>query len=302
MAASTLILDYLGANIAASRPTAPAVPTGGLAVYYATDTGAVSLWSGASWVTIGVITPIASGDVLANITGSTAAPIGNTLSDVMDLAFGNSRGDILFRGASGWQVLAPGTSGKVLTTSGAGADPTWAAGGGGGGSGGIFWCDLLPGFGSAGDATAGTVLQPISSFTISKVYASLNVVTGQTFFAGIYKITSGGVITSVEATSSTFTATVSSIQAVQFPLAYTFATVGQFYMVACTRTDGSGSSAIPISSGSISGNQMAFRGAPIAYSTFTSGALSSGGQLASLSPAIGNSFSTFGGTQGLAIS
>jgi hypothetical protein len=49
---------------------------------------------------------------------------------------GNARGDILFRGASGWQVLAPGTSGNVLQTNGAGADPTWVTPSGGGGGGG----------------------------------------------------------------------------------------------------------------------------------------------------------------------
>lgn len=47
---------------------------------------------------------------------------------------GSTRGNVLYRGASGWAVLPPGTSGFVLTTAGAGADPSWAAGGGGGGT------------------------------------------------------------------------------------------------------------------------------------------------------------------------
>lgn len=45
-----------------------------------------------------------------------------------------TRGSILYRGASGWVGLAPGTSGYHLRTNGAGADPTWeavSAGGGG---------------------------------------------------------------------------------------------------------------------------------------------------------------------------
>jgi hypothetical protein len=38
-----------------------------------------------------------------------------------------SQGDILFRDGSGLQRLAAGTSGNILTTQGAGANPTWAA-------------------------------------------------------------------------------------------------------------------------------------------------------------------------------
>lgn len=53
----------------------------------------------------------------------------------------NVRGSILFRGAAGWEALAPGTNGYFLKTNGAGADPAWAVGGGGGGGG---WPPLLP--------------------------------------------------------------------------------------------------------------------------------------------------------------
>lgn len=48
-----------------------------------------------------------------------------------------TRGSILYRGASSWSALAPGTSGQVLSTNGAGADPSWIAAGGGGGGGNI---------------------------------------------------------------------------------------------------------------------------------------------------------------------
>lgn len=47
----------------------------------------------------------------------------------------NQHGSILFKGASGWQTLPPGTSGQFLKTNGASADPSWANGGGGGGGG-----------------------------------------------------------------------------------------------------------------------------------------------------------------------
>ena len=35
------------------------------------------------------------------------------------------QGSILFRGAKSWTTLGPNTAGKVLTTQGPGADPTW---------------------------------------------------------------------------------------------------------------------------------------------------------------------------------
>ncbi len=44
-----------------------------------------------------------------------------------------TRGSILYRGASAWAALAPGTAGHFLQTQGANMDPIWAAASGGGG-------------------------------------------------------------------------------------------------------------------------------------------------------------------------
>lgn len=57
-----------------------------------------------------------------------------TVQSLLD-GISSTRGTILYRGASGWEALAPGTAGQFLKTNGPGADPSWAAGGGGGGSG-----------------------------------------------------------------------------------------------------------------------------------------------------------------------
>lgn len=54
-----------------------------------------------------------------------------TLSGALDTAFSPTRGSVLYRGAAGWLTLAPGTSGNVLQTGGAGADPSWVAQSGG---------------------------------------------------------------------------------------------------------------------------------------------------------------------------
>src|ERR1019366_666445 len=53
-----------------------------------------------------------------------------TLSDVLDLFGASAQGDVLFRGAAGWQYLPAGTAGYLFTTGGTGADPTYTAPGG----------------------------------------------------------------------------------------------------------------------------------------------------------------------------
>lgn len=44
-----------------------------------------------------------------------------------------TQGYVLYRAAGGWAALPPGTTGQVLQTNGAGADPAWANAAGGGG-------------------------------------------------------------------------------------------------------------------------------------------------------------------------
>jgi hypothetical protein len=65
--------------------------------------------------------------IVSNVSGATAAPSGNTLTQVLDSTAGSAQGSILYRNASTWTPLAPGTAGQVLTTQGASADPTWTS-------------------------------------------------------------------------------------------------------------------------------------------------------------------------------
>ena len=50
----------------------------------------------------------------------------DTATQILD-SLGTAQGSLLYRNASEWTVLAPGTSGRFLQTLGAGADPAWAA-------------------------------------------------------------------------------------------------------------------------------------------------------------------------------
>lgn len=91
------------------------------------------------------LTAIADGDLLANTSGSSGHPVATSLSALIDHALGNTRGSILYRGASGWTSAPPGTSGYVWTSNGTGADPSWqvASGGGGGGASGLFAAQIV---------------------------------------------------------------------------------------------------------------------------------------------------------------
>jgi hypothetical protein len=50
---TTLITSYLSEGLASARPSSPAVATGCIAFYYATDTGAVTVYDGSVWHAVG---------------------------------------------------------------------------------------------------------------------------------------------------------------------------------------------------------------------------------------------------------
>jgi|SRR5271170_1782139 len=54
----------------------------------------------------------------------TGKPAGGGSSFSLD-SIGSTQGDILYRGATAWSALGPGTAGQILSTGGAGANPSW---------------------------------------------------------------------------------------------------------------------------------------------------------------------------------
>lgn len=65
--------------------------------------------------------------IKARKTLSTGAPEDCTITEILDFIPATAaRGDIIYRGASNYVRLPPGTSGRFLQTLGAGADPQWA--------------------------------------------------------------------------------------------------------------------------------------------------------------------------------
>lgn len=102
--------------------------TGNSASGTVTSVGCGTGLSGGTITTAGTcaLATITANQILANPTGSTAAPIGTSLSGLIDTAMGSAQGSILYRGASNWGVLTPGTNGQSLITQGASANVAWA--------------------------------------------------------------------------------------------------------------------------------------------------------------------------------
>lgn len=110
-------------------------------------------------VSAGIYGPIPNSTVISNISGATAEPAPNSLSQIMDSSFGDTIGDVLYRSGAGWVALAPGLDGQVLRTNGSGVAVSWYT---------------VPGGGTVQSITAGTNIStspsPITlSGTISTV-------------------------------------------------------------------------------------------------------------------------------------
>lgn len=80
----------------------------------------------ANAVTLAKLATQADATVLANVSGGAAVPSAVTYSAMFDDAFGATQGQIVYRNATVWTVLTPGTSGQYLQTLGAAANPAWA--------------------------------------------------------------------------------------------------------------------------------------------------------------------------------
>lgn len=135
--------------------------------------------------------------IKGNVSGITAAPSDLTLTNLLDIA-GNTRGSVLERGASGWTIVTPGTSGNVLTSNGSGADPTYQAVTGSGtvnsGTSG-----QIPYYASSTNAVSGN-----ANLTISSAALTLGVTgtaTGSEIFSGA---TTGAVTIKPQAAAGTW--------------------------------------------------------------------------------------------------
>jgi len=125
-----------------------------------------SIQTSASGGGSGTVNSGSSGQVAFYGSSGTAVS-GEALSSLIDAAIGNMQGDVLYRSASAWSALTPGTSGQFLQTQGASANPQWASPSGSGtvnsgSSGQVAY------YGSAGTAVSGEALSSLIDSSIGK--------------------------------------------------------------------------------------------------------------------------------------
>lgn len=76
----------------------------------------------------------ANGGLTGQVPPSNGGTGAASMSAALDATFGSAQGSILYRNATQWVVLGPGSAGQFLTTQGAGANPNWSSGGAGTGT------------------------------------------------------------------------------------------------------------------------------------------------------------------------
>lgn len=140
--------------------------------------------SGATWtidntaVTYAKIQNVSATDrILGRDTAGAGVIEELTASNVLDM-IGGTQGMILYRSASGWAALSPGTSGQVLQTNGAAANPSWVTP-----AGGASLTNTYVGYGDGSNNLTGenTFTYSASSDTLSVTKTSL---AGLTLTAG----------------------------------------------------------------------------------------------------------------------
>lgn len=134
-------------TVASGAPGDPVPSDGNEYIDISTNPPTFYVASDGTWLAVGVYEFTELSDVPDSYSGSGTKLVQvksddtglqfTTLSSVLD-SLGSTEGDVLYRDSSGWNSLAPGTSGQVLITGGSGAAPAWGTGGGGGSSLQIF--------------------------------------------------------------------------------------------------------------------------------------------------------------------
>lgn len=160
------------------------------------------------------------------------------IQELLDL-ISSTRGSVLYRGDTAWEALAPGTAGQVLSTNGAGADPSWIAAGGGGGSSTSYAQSSASAASTSAYAGKGARVIPQANITISKLMFTVNEVAGRTYQAFVVTANSSHVIQTVAASAPSYVSGASGVttrtHTLSTPVAITAGTIIGI-MLYCTST------------------------------------------------------------------
>lgn len=139
---------------------------------------------------------IGNNQVLGNVSGGTTTPVGISLSALIDSAISNVQGSILYRSGAAWVSLPPGTSGQVLQTGGASANPSWTSVSGTGTITGVTASNGLAGGGVSGNVTVGLSSVASNSFLANTTGGSAppSATTLSAFFDSVLGNTQGSII------------------------------------------------------------------------------------------------------------
>lgn len=113
------------AQIATDAVTADAIAANAVGASELADNAVDTAAIADDAVTFAKIADMGNATVLSNVSGGSASPSANTGSAFLDGVFGSTHGSILYRAASTWLQLGPGTSGQFLKTMGASQNPAW---------------------------------------------------------------------------------------------------------------------------------------------------------------------------------
>jgi hypothetical protein len=297
-------ISYVVSGILGDRLVRGPVTAGTLAAPVADgDKGDITVSSsGATWtvdndvVTYAKMQNVsATSRVIGRKTSGAGDPEELTLSDVLDFIGSAVRGDVLYRGASAWARLAAGTSGQVLRTNGASADPSWASVGSGTSGGASFAWPIQGAPGASGTATAahGTYFTALTDFTVLGLWAQVTTVVGATYRVSIYQVNTSGVISAITVDSGDIAspgAITGTNVGARFSTPVTL-TAGNNYIVCFRRTDSTDSAVVGVF-GLNTALLPTYTSLPVQY---TSTVQTKFATLAKANPAVSDTF-TLGGT------
>ena len=135
-------------------------------------------------------------------------PSANTLNNIINSAIGDIQGSILYRSATDWTFLPPGTAGNFLSTGGPGANPVWLPETGTGNVSNVGTGTGLTGGPITSTGTisiANSTANTLAGYNNSGVFSDVAIGSGLSLSGGTLSASGGGAVSSVANSDGTLT-------------------------------------------------------------------------------------------------